>query len=678
MTNSIKTILFVSLVSLVLGSCGPKGSEKAPLTSGILLDFMDTTVHPGDDFNQYVNGKWLAETEIPADKSSYGITFMLHEQSEETVKKIIEASAQGEAVEGTKEQMVGDLFNSFMDMDSRNKQGVAPLNEELSKIDNISNYSELASHFGYAIQIYDTPFSFGVFPDFLTPTEYALYYFQSGLSLPDKEYYLKEDERSVELRKSYVDHIVKMLDMVGIEDANTAAEEIMALETRMAIENMDKEEIRDRRKLYNNYAVDSLNTLMPNFDWPAFLTAAKVPNQKNVIMAMTSYSRALDEIITTTDLSIWKKYLKWKLIDHAASYLNKEIDDQNFAFFGKTLYGREQQRELWRRGVSVVNGNLGELVGQVYVEQNFPPEAKTRMEELVGNLIKAYEVSIRDLEWMSDSTKLQAIDKLNKFNPKIGYPNQWRAYEGLVIKPDDLFGNKMRSDRVEYSREVNKLGGPIDRDEWGMTPQTVNAYYNPTLNEVVFPAAILQPPFFDLTAEDAVNYGAIGAVIGHEIGHGFDDSGSRFDGDGQLRDWWTAEDRKNFEERTSALVEQYNNYQVFDDLNVNGAFTLGENIGDLGGLTIALKAYQMSLNGEEGPVMDGYTASQRVFIGYAQSWRSKSREQAMRVRINSDPHSPPKFRVNGVVRNIPEFYEAFGVSSNQDLFLPAEERIKIW
>jgi putative endopeptidase len=361
-----------------------------------------------------------------------------------------------------------------------------------------------------------------------------------------------------------------------------------------------------------------------------------------------------------------------------AGRLSEELDAQNFEFYGKILTGTPEQRPMWRRGVATVNGTLGEVVGKVYVKRHFPAEAKERMLTLVGNLISAYEKSIKELDWMTEETKTQALDKLSKFTPKIGYPDEWRDYSALAIEPDDLYGNLQRAAEAEYQRQLNRQGGPVDRSEWGITPQTVNAYYSPPLNEIVFPAAILQPPFFNMAADDAVNYGAIGAVIGHEIGHGFDDSGSTFDGDGVLRNWWTDEDRREFEKRTAKLVDQYSAFRPFDDLAVNGEFTLGENIGDLGGISIGLLAYKLSLQGAEAPVIDGLTGVQRVFLGYAQVWRAKSREEAMRVRIATDPHSPPRYRTNGAVRNVPEFYEAFDVAADDALYLPPEERVKIW
>jgi putative endopeptidase len=418
--------------------------------------------------------------------------------------------------------------------------------------------------------------------------------------------------------------------------------------------------------------------IMPDFHWDRFLAEAGIGDLDQIGILMMDYARALNGIMTTTGLDTWKTYLKWGVLNAVAGQLTEELDQQDFDFYQKELLGVEEQRPMWRRGTTVVSASLGEVIGKVYVKRHFPPEAKERMETLVENLLGAYDASIRELDWMSEETREKALEKLGKFTYKIGYPNKWRDYSALVIERDDLYGNLQNARLFEYNRNISKLGKPIDREEWNMTPQTVNAYYNPTMNEVVFPAAILQPPFFNMEADDAVNYGAIGAVIGHEIGHGFDDQGSKFDGDGAMRNWWTESDRERFEERTGVLVAQYDEMEVLPGLYANGEYTLGENIGDLGGLSIALKAYKMSLGGEEGPVIDDFTANQRVFIGWAQAWNSKSRDEYLEMLVKTNPHSPPKLRVNGVVRNIPEFYAAFDVSEQDSLYLPPEQRVKIW
>ncbi|MDH3374560.1 MAG: peptidase M13 [Gammaproteobacteria bacterium] len=658
---------------------GVATEKSGALRSGIDISYLDASVKPGDDFFAYVNGKWVKETEMPADKSRYGTFDILRDDSQADVKAIIEESASGDFAKGSDEQKVGDLYKSYLNMEARNARGMEPLSPEFERIDAITNYEELAVYFAGATRRgYAMPFAIAQFSDMKNPNYYGIYAFQAGLGLPDREYYFTDDDKSVELREKYVAHIVKMLDLAGIEDGEAAAATIMALETRLADKQMKKEDTRNPAANYNKVATAELTDVMPRFNWDGFLDEAGYAEVDGLILYMTDYMRALDEIIVDTDLDTWKTYLRWAILNTAAANLSAELDDQNFEFYGKTLQGTEEQRAPWRRAVDTVNGSLGEVVGKVYVKNHFPPEAKERMLVLVGNLIKAYEKSIKELEWMGDETKAQALDKLSKFTPKIGYPDEWRDYSAVDIEANDLFGNLARAAAAEYQRELDRQGGPVDRNEWGMTPQTVNAYYQPMLNEIVFPAAILQPPFFDLDADDAVNYGAIGAVIGHEIGHGFDDQGSTFDGDGVLRNWWTDEDRAEFKKRTSKLVDQYSAFKPFDDLSVNGEFTLGENIGDLGGISIGLLAYKMSLNGEQAPVIDGFTGEQRVFLGYAQVWRAKIRDEELRRRIATDPHSPPNYRANGAVRNVPEFYAAFDVQEGDALYLPPEERVKIW
>lgn len=669
--------LFVALVSISCKS-DSKEEKEIVLTSGVLGEYMDTSVKPGDNFTAFVNGTWMKNTEIPSDKSSYGIGYILHEESEDSVKEIIEGSADGEFEKGTDEQKVQDLYKSYIDLETRNQLGVSPLQPEFDKVDSINNYDDLATYFAYANKYgISVPLTLFVYQDLKNPTIYTVYTYQGGLGLPDREYYLKDDDRSKEIRVKYVEHIKKMFDLAGIQAAEKAAVKIMSIETAIAEKHLEKEKTRDLVSLYNMFPTDTLSNIMPNFNWTGYLEEAGIKDEKNLGVLMLDYTKALDKIITSTSIEDWKIYLKWSALNTYASRLSKAITDQNFDFYGKELRGTPEERPLWRRGVSTVNGTLGEVVGKIYVKKHFPPEAKERMKTLVSNLLKAYEQSIKELDWMSADTKKEALDKLSKFTPKIGYPDKWKSYD-IDIKKEDLFGNLQRAALMEYNRELAKLGQPIDKTEWGMTPQTVNAYYNPTLNEIVFPAAILQPPFFDLNAEDAINYGSIGAVIGHEIGHGFDDSGSTFDGDGKMRNWWTENDLEEFKKRTSALVSQYDSFEALPGLNVNGEFTLGENIGDLGGLSIALKAYKIALNGKESPVMDNYTGEQRVFIGYAQSWRNKIRDEALRVQINTDPHSPANFRVNGVVSNIPEFYTAFNVQKSDSLYLAPEKRVKIW
>jgi len=663
---------------LLLQACN-KSEKEQPTLSGIIKKNMDTLVKPGDNFEAYVNGTWLKNTKIPEDKSSFGAFDAIYDKSQEDVKDIIETAAKSNAAEGSDEQKIGDFYASYMDTKGRDAKGIAPIADEIKSIDAIANYSDLAAHFGEANRTGTlAPFSFGIQQDFKDPNHYIMMSWQGGIGLPEREYYILQDAKSKEIRSQYVKHIETMLALAGIENAAANASKIMALETLLASSHMKKEDTRNTAALYNKYAVADLKQLMPDFDWAAFMKSAQLDNLKNVVISQVAYTKALNNIIKSTPLDTWKIYLKWGVIHRSATELNSALDKENFAFYGKILYGINEQRPQWRRAVEAVNGNLGEVVGKEYVKKHFPPEAKERMVTLVKNLLKAYEESIKKLDWMSPDTKKQALEKINKFNPKIGYPDHWRDYSKLKIDKADLYGNYRKATAFEYQRNLDKLGKPVDKTEWGMNPQTVNAYYNPGLNEIVFPAAILQPPFFDLNVDDAVNYGGIGAVIGHEIGHGFDDQGATFDGDGMMRDWWTAGDLEAFKKKTGALAGQYSAFKVFPDLNVNGAFTLGENIGDLGGLSIAIKAYKMSLNGKEAPVLDGFTGEQRVFLGWGQVWLNKDREQALRSQVAADPHSPSKFRVNGTVRNIPEFYKAFNVKPTDSLYLAPEKRVKIW
>jgi len=670
---------------MAVAACGQKQTtettaDEAPLpVSGISLEHMDTAVRPGDDFFSYVNGTWVAETEIPADKARYGGFGILRDEAEEDVKAIIKESATGDFAKGSDEQKVGDLYKSYLDMETRDAKGLTPLQAELERIDAIGNHDQLAGYFAGANKRgYAVPVTVAQVADFRDPEHYMIYAWQAGIGLPDREYYFNEDETSADIRDKYVAQIEKMFDVAGFDDSAAAAAMIMALETRIADAHITKEAARDWATNYNKVPLGELNEVMPNFHWTNYVAEAGIGEIDGLVLMMTSYFEELDSIIAETEIDTWKTYLKWVALNTKASTLNDALDKQNYELYGKALSGTEEQREPWRRAVTTVNGALGEVVGKVYVKKHFPPEAKERMLALVGNLIKAYDVSIKELDWMSEETRAQALTKLHNFKANVGYPDVWRDYSAIDIEADDLFGNVERATVAEYDRQIARQGGLVDDSEWPMTPQTVNAGYRPWKNDVTFPAAILQPPFFNMEADDAVNYGAIGAVIGHEIGHGFDDKGSTFDGDGVMRDWWTEEDRSEFEKRTGQLVAQYGEYAPFEDLSVNGEFTLGENIGDLGGISIGLLAYEMSLDGEEPPVIDGFTGIQRVFLGYGQVWRSKSRDEALRRQIMTDPHSPEIYRANGAVRNVPEFYEAFDIAEGDALYLPPEERVKIW
>jgi putative endopeptidase len=650
------------------------------LTSGINFDNIDKSVRPQDDFYMYVNGAWLNKADIPSDRTSIGAFYDLRENARDDVKAIIEdLSATANLADGTDEQKVADLYRSFMDVDTLNKLGLAPIQAELDHIAALKDKQELTAFFGEnQANGGGTPLAFYVDIDAKDSSRYATHIYQYGLSLPEKDYYFNDSERFVNIRKAFVEHVEKMYNLAGLPDAKANAEAILALETQIAEKHWDVVENRDSTKTYNLYQVSNLPELASEINWDGYLAALGGDKQTDIIINQPSYIQGLNEVLKNNDLNTWKNYMTWMTLTHNANNLSEAFDNENFAFFSKTLNGQEEQEPRWKRGVSTVSDTLGEVVGKVYVKRHFAPEAKTRMEKLVSNLSGAYSSSIDSLDWMSADTKVAAKEKLAKFNPKIGYPNKWADYTKLTIQADDLIGNAKRAAVVQHNKDVAKLGQPIDKDEWHMTPQTVNAYYNPTMNEIVFPAAILQPPFFNLEADDAVNYGGIGAVIGHEMGHGFDDQGAKFDGEGNMRDWWTEADLTAFESKGNALIAQYNGYQVFDDLNVNGSLTLGENIGDLSGVTIAYKAYKMSLNGKEAPVIDGLTGDQRFFMGFTQIWRVKMKEESLRNRVATDPHSPGHFRALGSLSNMPEFYSTYDLKEGDKMYIEPAKRVKIW
>jgi len=655
-------------------------TKKTALASGIDQANIDNSVRAQDNFYQYVNGNWLKSHDIPDDKTSIGSFYDLRDQADDDVKAIIEELAATKNLkQGSNEQKVADLFRSYMNSEKRNNLGVAPIQPILSVINDLKNKTELSAFFGkYQAVGVGSPLAFYISVDAKDSSNYATHIWQSGLGLPDKDYYFNETERYTALRAGYIAHIEKMFALAGIKDGKDAAQTIMDLETKLAKFHWTRVQSRDSEKRYNKFAVTELNTLSSAFDWSAYLAAQGVAKQKDIIINQPDFVSGFGEVFAQTSLTDWQTYLTFHTLSNFASYLSADIDNENFDFYSKQLSGRKEQRPQWKRGVSVVNSNLGEVIGKVYVSRHFTPQAKARMSELVENLRNAYGNSIDDLAWMSSDTKKAAHVKLAAFTPKIGYPDKWQDYSTLDIKSDDLVGNILRSSQISHDKEVAKLGGPIQKWEWGMTPQTVNAYYNPTVNEIVFPAAILQAPFFNMEADDAVNYGGIGAVIGHEMGHGFDDQGSKYDASGNLRNWWTEQDLKEFSSRTKSLVEQYNDYHVFDDLTVNGELTLGENIGDLSGVTIAYKAYKASLNGKEAPVIDGLTGDQRFFMGYAQIWRAKIVEKSMRNRVATDPHSPAEFRALGSLSNMNEFYQAFEVKKGDAMYIAPEKRVKIW
>jgi len=658
------------------------------IRSGIDLSYVDAGARPQDDLFGHVNGRWLADHQMPADRATDGAFRLLADRAEEQVRDIITEAAASKSAVGTDPQRIGDLYASFMDTETIARLGVRPLLDELAGVDAASTSSELAAELG-ALQRTGIGGGTGVYvdTDSKDSTRYLLHLSQSGLGLPDESYY--RDPQHAAILAEYPKHIARMFALVyGEQDADwdATAAQIVALETKIAAAHWDVVKRRDADLTYNLRTFDQLRSEATGFDWAIWLhgLGAATDDAAEVVVRQPDALTAFAALWEKADLEDWKRWLRWRVISGRASLLNDGIVDENFAFYGRTLSGTEQLRDRWKRGVGLVESLMGDAVGKLYVQQHFPPEAKARMDELVANLREAYRVSITDLEWMTPETRQRALEKLDKFTPKIGYPAKWRDYSSLVIARDDLYGNYQRGYALEYDRDLAKLGGPVDRDEWFMTPQTVNAYYNPGMNEIVFPAAILQPPFFDAEADDAANYGGIGAVIGHEIGHGFDDQGAKYDGDGNLIDWWTDDDRAEFGVRTKALIEQYQEYVPRELLSgdashhVNGAFTVGENIGDLGGLSIALLAYQLSLKGQSAPVIDGLTGVQRVFFGWAQVWRTKSRDAEAIRRLAIDPHSPPEFRCNGVIRNLDVFYDAFEVGEKDGLYLDPQRRVRIW
>jgi predicted metalloendopeptidase len=674
--------LTLSMMAAFAGAADNVHPAAAGTTSGIETQYIDQGVRVQDDFFGHLNGKWLQTTEIPSDRTSWGTFIKLRDDTQGQIRGIVEADQKKPGKKaGSDEQKIGDLYTSFMDEKKLDALGTKPLAGELQRIRALKDKRGVPALVAHLSQIgVATPYGIGVAQDAKESTKYATYIRQGGLGLPDRDYYLKmDDKRMAGIKAKYEQHVANMLALAGNKDAAAKAKAIVAFETELAQVQWNRVELRDPNKSYNKMSVDELAKLAPDYDWKAALGAAGIGNKADyVIVGQPSYITGFNAVLGKTDLDTVKAYFQWQLLREYAPYLSKNFVDERFDFYGKTLSGVKEMEPRWKRGVNTVEGALGEALGREYTAQYFPPARKARMEELVKNVLAAYKESIDKLDWMGPETKKEAQAKLAKFNPKIGYPNKWRDYAKLAIKKDDLVGNVMRTATFERNRNIAKLGKPIDREEWGMTPQTINAYYNSRLNEIVFPAAILQPPFFNAAADDAVNYGAIGAVIGHEIGHGFDDKGSQSDGDGNLRNWWTKEDEARFKAKTDMLVKQYDAFEPVPGYHVNGALTLGENIGDNSGLAIAYKAYKISLHGKEAPVIDGLTGDQRFFMGFGQVWRSKMRDEAQINQVKTDPHSPGQFRANGTLRNQAAFYEAFGVKEGDKMYLKPEDRVTIW
>ena len=649
------------------------------LGSGIIRANFDDTIAPGDDFYRYVNGSWLSDTPIPSDKSNYGAFTALSDEAEANLRIIIENAAGLGAPEGSETQKVGSFFSSFMDEDLVNTIGAEPLQATLAEIAEVSSKDEMLLKMAELNHIsVQMPVGVYIDVDAMQSDQYISYLSQWGLGLPDRDWYLSEDDAThEEARAAYQSYIETALGLAGYERASEAANSELAIEFLIAEQHWDRVKNRQEELTYNKVTLDDLNSLSPDMDWGSYMEVLGI-SETTYVIRQPSYIEGLNRIWNDTSLQQWQDYSSFKYVDSLAAYLSDNFVQAQFEFEGRTLGGLEEMRPRWKRGVGVVDSALGEVVGSLYVDEYFQEEAKARMDVLVENLRRAFQVGINELEWMTDATKGQAQEKLAKFNTKIGYPEEWKDYSGLSADPLDLVGNMLRSRRLEHNRELEKLGSPINRAEWFMTPYTVNAYYNPPMNEIVFPAAILQPPFFNVDADDAVNYGGIGAVIGHEFSHGFDDQGRKYDGEGNLRDWWTEEDVEAFTARASALVDQYEQFEVLPGKFLNGEFTLGENIGDLSGLAVAYKAYQMSLNGRVAPVIDGLTGDQRFFMGWAQVWARLYRDENLESRITSDPHSHSEARTNGIVRNFDLWYETFDVQPGDALYLAPDERVKIW
>ncbi len=686
---SSKIITFLTALLLFCSCKKEKTNRPIEISEihGINLKFLDTTVSPKEDFFRFVNGAWLDSTAIPEDRTTWGSFNELRKKTDEDMLAIIKEASKDTQITKTNNQYKAvALYNTIMDTISRNQQGLTPIKSHLSKIATISDIRTLQSYLE-ALQQHGRSsfFNISVFSDAKDSNSNNLYISPSRLGLPDRDYYIKDDPDSIEKRKKYVAHIAKMLRYLGDtpEEATLAATQILTFEITLAAPRLDKVERRDTRNTYNPRAVTALHTETPQIEWNSYLTNVGVPKLDTLIVSQPKYMKALSKILTKEHLPVIKLYLRWQLLNEAAGFLSTTIEKDNWEFYGAILQGAKKQLPLNERALATVNTSIGESLGQLYVSKKFPPEAKAKAEEMIANIIKAYENRIKALAWMSDSTKEKALKKLGTIQIKIGYPNKWKDYSALEISGPESKGtyaqNMMNIAHWRYQKGLKKLNKTVDKTEWFMSPQTVNAYYNPSYNEIVFPAAILQPPFYDYKADAAVNYGGIGAVIGHEISHGFDDSGARFDADGNLNDWWTKTDLEKFENLGKNLADQYSSIEVLPGTHINGAFTLGENIGDLGGVTAAYDGLQLHFEKEGKPeAIDGYTAAQRFFMSWATIWRTKMRDEALKNRIKTDPHSPGMYRAYVPLTNIDAFYKAFGIKKTDKMYLKKEERVQIW
>ena len=676
------------LVALLAGCANGDSSapnEQAPSASagksGVVLGNLDRSVRPQDDFFRFVNGNWLAITEIPADRSNYGAFTLLQEDAERNLRSILDEAAKQPGDAGSDRQKIGDYYASFMDEATIESRGLEPLKDELTRIDQIASRQDLARYMGEAQRLgVAHPFAFFVSINKKKSSEYIPSVYQSGLGMPDRDYYLSNDKRMKEVREKYLAYVEDLLNAADTPNAAELAKRIVALETRFAKAHWTRVQNRDAEKTFNPLDLDALAKLTPSIDWREFLIGVVAPIEKVPALNVTqpSFFQALSQAVDDVPLEDWRAYFRFKMLDAYAPDLPTRFVQLHFEFKDRVVSGVQELKPRWKRGVDTVEASIGELAGKVYVERHFSAEAKQRMDRLVANLKRAFAAGIDDLEWMTPETKQKAHAKLAAFATKIGFPEKWRDWSQLEVRRDDLIGNEQRAVAVALNRDIAKLGGPIDRTEWFMTPQTVNAYYSATTNEIVFPAAILQPPFFDVAADDAINYGAIGAVIGHEISHGFDDQGRRYDGSGNLNDWWATADNAEFTRRAKQLGAQYKTKSPLPGLNVNADLTMGENIADVAGLAMAYRAYKLALGDKSAPVIDGFTGDQRFFIGWAQVWARKYREDELRRRLLTDSHSPSEYRANIVVSNLPPFIEAFDVKPTDKMYRSEGERVRIW
>ena len=680
-----KPIFYTLATGMLLGvlSCNNNSNMKnEAIVPAIDLANMDLGVNPGDNFFRYVNGTWMKTTEIPPEFSQYGAFTILNENNQIQLRTLVEeVSAKKDAPNGSVSQKIRDLYNSGMDTVRINELGVKAIENEIAEIESINSISGVQKYIGQVHHKGEYPlfYIFSEADQSNSNMEIANFY-QGGLSLPDVSYYLSDDNRSVEMRAQYLDHLAKMFILKGDDDAKAAEEAITVLkiETEIARNSKTRLELRDPVANFNKMSLDSIVQLSPNFDWKMYFTEIGLPDPGEVNVGQTEFIAGISNLMQTIPVDEWKTYLMWNLLDNSANYLSDDFVNQNFEFFGKALSGRQELQPRWKRVLNVTSDRLGEAIGQLYVEKYFPPQAKIRMVQLVENLRLAFADRIKNLDWMTDETKVKALAKLDAITVKVGYPDEWRDYSTLKIVSDSYYQNVLNSREFEFDYNISKVGKPVDKKEWGMTPQTVNAYYNPTHNEIVFPAGILQPPFFNKDADDAVNYGAIGVVIGHEMTHGFDDQGRQYDKDGNLNDWWTEEDAKRFNEKTAKLVILYDNYTELDSLHIDGKLTLGENIADLGGLSIAYDALQKAYNGTIPDKTDGFTTDQRFYLGYGQVWRQNIRDKELQRRLKEDVHSPGDARVNVPPFNFETFIKAFNIQPDNKLFIPVEDRAIIW